>query len=134
MPIAFLFYSLAQAQNWVIMPPYNLLWPLCSPTLSPINSVTGLPTPLGSSLTSPTALLVHPVLVWDLSEKKTWLVYNQPEGLLYFDMIYGFDRFNSSDAAGDPEGDGLSNADEYTNGTYPNDTASDDEGFKDVRK
>ena len=28
----------------------------------------------------------------------------------------------------------ISNADEYTNGTYPNDTESDDEGFKDVRK
>ena len=52
-----------QAQNWQAIPPYNILWPLFSPTLSP--SVGGVPTPLLTSLTSDTILPMQPILGWN---------------------------------------------------------------------
>ena len=41
---------MVHAQNWAPIPPYNLLWPLWSPALSPADPVTGVPTPLLSSI------------------------------------------------------------------------------------
>ena len=37
----------SQAQYWAAMPPYNILWPLWSPALSPpVTPLLALPTPL----------------------------------------------------------------------------------------
>ena len=38
--------SVSYAQTWTNLPPYNILWPLWSPALSPVIAVTSLPTPL----------------------------------------------------------------------------------------
>ena len=67
-----------QSQYWTIMPPYNVLWPLWSPGLSPIDPITGLTTPLVSSLTSNTVLPVQPGLVWDPCQPVPFLLYNIP--------------------------------------------------------
>jgi hypothetical protein len=90
------FSSLAEAQ-WAALPPYNVLWPLWSPALSPKNSVTGLPTPLVTSLSNKTVLPAQPAMVWDPVANPSgapWLVYNVPVafggGLTYFQDIYGF--------------------------------------------
>jgi hypothetical protein len=82
------------AQNWVPMPPYNLLWPLWSPVLSPANPVTGIPTPLLSSLTSNTFLPVEPVMLWDpVLRDFPYMLYNIPQplggGMVFFDQYYG---------------------------------------------
>ena len=47
---------------WVALPPYNVMWPLWSPALSPISPITGLTTPLLTSLTRNTVLPVQPGL------------------------------------------------------------------------
>ena len=83
-----------QAQNWVAMPPYNLLWPLWSPALSPANPVTGVPTPLLTSLTSNTFLPKEPVMLWDpVLRGFPYLLYNIPQplggGMVFFDQYYG---------------------------------------------
>ncbi|MEW6381750.1 MAG: hypothetical protein AB1611_19405 [bacterium] len=92
----------AQAQNWTAMPPYNVLWPLWSPLLSPPNA-SGTPTPLVTSLSRNTILPVQPVLAldptwwtlagpasgWPMGEQPPWLFYNSPTGLVYFDVLYG---------------------------------------------
>jgi hypothetical protein len=57
--------SSARAQDWQAIPPYNLLWPLWSPVLSPPDPVTGVPTPLLTELSSSTILPVQPVLATD---------------------------------------------------------------------
>ncbi|MGA1869329.1 MAG: hypothetical protein ACMUJM_12385 [bacterium] len=77
------------AQNWVELPPYNTLWPLWSPALSPVDDVTGLPTPLVSSLAASTQLPVTPGLTWDPSMPYPWLLYNTFSGLAYFDPLAG---------------------------------------------
>ncbi|MEW5801853.1 MAG: hypothetical protein AB1847_07070 [bacterium] len=91
-----------QAQNWVPLPPYNILWPLWSPVLSPSNAA-GTPTPIVTSLTRNTILPVQPALAWDpdwwtlagpatgwpMGEQPPWLFYNSPTGLVYFDVLYG---------------------------------------------
>lgn len=64
------------AQYWTALPPYNVLWPLWSPALSPPSPLTGLPTPLLTSLTSNTILPVQPSLVWDPSLSYYYLLYN----------------------------------------------------------
>jgi len=64
------------AQYWTALPPYNVLWPLWSPALSPVSPTTGLPTPLLTSLTSNTLLPVQPSLVWDPSFSYYYLLYN----------------------------------------------------------
>ncbi|MGA1867938.1 MAG: hypothetical protein ACMUJM_05250 [bacterium] len=78
---------------WSIMPPYNVLWPLWSPGLSPIDPVTGLTTPLVSSVTRNTVLPVQPGLVWDPCQPVPYLLYNTPptvgSGLLYYHEAYG---------------------------------------------
>ena len=71
-----LYLPIAQAQYWVELPPYNTLWPLWSPALSPIDVISGEPVPLVSSLASTTILPVAPGLTWDPSLPYPWLLYN----------------------------------------------------------
>jgi len=78
-------------QNWVALPPYNTLWPLWSPALSPINPDTGLPTPLVTSLTPSTVLPVQPGLTWHFALGHPWLLYNTPLGMAYYDPFTGID-------------------------------------------
>ena len=68
------------AQTWQAMPPYNLLWPLWSPTLSPPDPVTGTPTPILTELTSSTVFPVQPVMAlcttsfeWPMAITMPWL-------------------------------------------------------------
>jgi len=87
----------AQAQYWSAMPPYNLLWPLWSPVYSPADPLTGVATPLLSSLSGSTTLPVSPAMVWDPSLQFPWLLYNIPSvlggGLTFFDPYYGLNPF-----------------------------------------
>jgi len=76
--------------NWWPLPPYNTLWPLWSPTLSP-NNALGIATPIVSSLTTDTVLPVQPGLTWDPNLKYPWLLYNTPLGMVYYDPLYGID-------------------------------------------
>lgn len=82
--------SPARGQLWEALPPYNILWPLWSTALSPINAVTGLPDPLITTLNSTTILPVQPAIVWDPSLPYYTFLYNNPygSGLVYFDL-YG---------------------------------------------
>jgi hypothetical protein len=88
------------AQYWTIMPPYNVLWPLWSPGLSPIDPITGLTTPLVSSLTSSTVLPVQPGLVWDPCQPVPFLLYNTPptfgSGLLWYHEAFGLNPWPPS--------------------------------------
>ena len=83
------------AQLWQSLPPYNVLWPLWSPVLSPPDPLTGLPTPLVSEITKNTFLPVQPALVWDPRVPFFHLLYNYvPVGgglneLIYFDSAQG---------------------------------------------
>jgi hypothetical protein len=83
------------AQYWQAIPPYNLLWPLWSPALSPPSPITGVPTPLLSSLTPNTVLPAQPALLWDPSYELPYLLYNIPfafgGGMTYFDPYFGLD-------------------------------------------
>lgn len=85
--------SAPEAQYWALMPPYNVLWPLWSPVLSPINPLTGLATPLVTELTAATMLPVQPALAWDPCQPLPWALFNAPPlfggGLVFFDEIYG---------------------------------------------
>ncbi|MEW6379653.1 MAG: hypothetical protein AB1611_08585 [bacterium] len=81
----------AKAQNWAALPPYNTLWPLWSPALSPTNASTGLPTPLVTSLTPATVLPAQPGLTWDPFRREPWLLYNTPLGMAYYDPLTGID-------------------------------------------
>ena len=82
--------GMAQAQDyWTALPPYNTLWPLWSPALSPVDAATGLPVPVVSSLEPSTVLPVQPGLTWNPAMEYPWLLYNTPGGLAYFDMLYG---------------------------------------------
>ncbi|MEW6379718.1 MAG: hypothetical protein AB1611_08930 [bacterium] len=78
-------------QNWAAMPPYNTLWPLWSPALSPVNPATGQPTPLVTSLTPSTVLPVQPGLTWHFALGHPWLLYNTPMGMAYYDPFTGID-------------------------------------------
>ena len=86
----------AHAQYWEALPPYNLLWPLWSPLLSPLNTMAE-PVPLLSSLDQATLLPVQPVLVWDPTQEYPWLLYNMPDAfggsLIYYDAFYGLNVF-----------------------------------------
>ena len=75
--------------KWVALPPYNTLWPLWSPPLSPVSSLTGLPAPIVTSLRPTTVLPVQPGLTWDPSVGYPWLLYNTPLGLAYYDPLRG---------------------------------------------
>jgi len=83
-----------RAQNWQAIPPYNLLWPLWSPMLSPPNPVTGVPTPLLSSVTKNTFLPIQPILLWDpVLRGYPYILYNIPQplggGMVFFDQYFG---------------------------------------------
>lgn len=90
-PLIFISLRPAKAQNWVAMPPYNTLWPLWSPALSPINNTTGLPTPVVTSLKPSTVLPVQPGLTWNPVLNYPWLLYNTPAGMVYYDPLGGID-------------------------------------------
>ncbi|MCL6582372.1 MAG: hypothetical protein K6U11_01920 [bacterium] len=87
----------ARAQNWVAMPPYNVLWPLWSPVLSPKSPTTGLPTPIIPELSRNTILPVQPVLalnptptyIGSMGTAFPWLFYNTPTGVVFYDIVYG---------------------------------------------
>lgn len=97
--MGFVIATYAHADYWIPLPPYNVLWPLWSPALSPIDPVTGIPTPIVTSLTANTLLPVQPGMAWDPATPEVnntpypWLLYNAPAslggGLLYWDQFYG---------------------------------------------
>ncbi|MGA1867284.1 MAG: hypothetical protein ACMUJM_01940 [bacterium] len=91
--IALLYSPIAEAQNWAALPPYNTLWPLWSPALSPIDDSTGLPTPIVSSLEPDIVLPVMPGLTWDPSIPYPWMLYNSPLGMVYFDPLLGINAW-----------------------------------------
>jgi len=97
----FLLSEFAYAQSWIPLPPYNVLWPLWSPALSPPDPVTGAPTPLLTSLDQNTFLPVEPALVWDPSLPYFYFLYNYIPAygdpvIKYFDPLQGFvSPFNS---------------------------------------
>jgi hypothetical protein len=86
--------------NWIAIPPYNLLWPLWSPPLSPVDSVTGIATPLLNELTNATILPVQPALFWDPARLYAFALYNIPaafgSGLTAFDPYYGLNPWPPS--------------------------------------
>ncbi len=79
----------AQVINWVALPPYETLWPLWSPALSPIDPVSGDPTPIVTNLSKNTVLPCQPGLTWDPAWQNPWLLYNTPAGMLFYDPLYG---------------------------------------------
>ena len=82
-----LFCSFVKGQDlWAPIPPYNVLWPLWSPALSPPDAL-GVPTPLITSLTSATILPVEPAIVWDPALPDFYVLYNGASGLQYYDLI-----------------------------------------------
>ncbi|MEW6382003.1 MAG: hypothetical protein AB1611_20700 [bacterium] len=83
------FTTISPGDTWVALPPYNTLWPLWSPPLSPVSSLTGLPTPIVTSLTPATVLPVQPGLTWDPALGYPWLLYNTPSGMAYYDPLAG---------------------------------------------
>ena len=93
--VCFFFASTVQAVpfnnwNWMPLPPYNTLWPLWSPSLSPINPITLLPDPIVNSLYPSTVLPIQPGLTWDpLTTDYPWLLYNTPLGMAYYDPYDG---------------------------------------------
>ena len=89
MLISFIFVWVSHAQYWQPIGPYNTLWPLWSEVLSPLDDVTGLNTPIVTSLVPGTVLPVQPGLTWDPSVDYPWLLYNTPVGMSYFDPLYG---------------------------------------------
>jgi hypothetical protein len=94
-----------RSQNWQALPPYNTLWPLWSPALSPVDPVTGMPTPIVSNLSKTTVLPSQPGLTWDPAWANPWLLYNTPSGLLFYDPLYGINTWPPSyllDSAGLP--------------------------------
>ena len=104
--------QMAMAQTWYAMPPYNIMWPLWSPTLSPPDPVTGVPTPLITELSSSTILPVQPVLGMNpygiaspMGDIFPYLFYNSPGGVLFFDLFYGLNPWpppSFIDSAGAP--------------------------------
>ena len=90
---------LAVAQTWTALPPYNFLWPLWSPALSPVNAL-GVPTPLVSSLTPSTTLPAQPGLAWNPAISYPYFLYNSPIGMQYYDILYGINPWPPSYALG----------------------------------
>ncbi len=86
----------SSAAYWTYLPPYNTLWPLWSPPLSPINPLSGLPTPIVSNLRPSTVLPVQPGLTWDPRMDYPWLLYNTPIGMAYYDPLYGVNTWPPS--------------------------------------
>jgi len=104
--VGFIIPTSAQAQGgvltpyWAAIPPYNIMWPLWSPGLSPLDPITGYTTPLVTSLTRDTVLPVQPGLVWDPYQSVPYLLYNTPptfgSGLLYYHEAYGLNPWPPS--------------------------------------
>lgn len=90
------FSSVVYAQYWTPLPPYNTLWPLWSPALSPVDPVTGFPVPIVSALYPSTILPVQPGLTWDPALSYPWLLYNTPVGMAYYDPIAGINPWPPS--------------------------------------
>jgi len=94
----------ASAQTWAKLPPYNILWPLWSPVLSPPDPLTGLPTPLITELSRNTILPVQPVIglnpltpiVSPMGDVFPYMFYNSPEGVQFFDLWYGLNPWPPS--------------------------------------
>ncbi|MGA1867935.1 MAG: hypothetical protein ACMUJM_05235 [bacterium] len=94
---AIIFPLSVRAQYWAAIPPYNVMWPLWSPALSPADPVTGVASPIVTTLTKNTVLPVQPGLAWDPCQPDVeafpWLLYNIPPtlggGLVYWDVYYG---------------------------------------------
>jgi|GEM_PF-503507 len=89
MALSLVYSPVSQAQNWIALPPYNTLWPLWAPALSPIDPSSGLPTPIVNELTPNTILPVQPGLTWDPAAANPWLLYNTPLGMAYYDPVGG---------------------------------------------
>ena len=75
--------------TWAALPPYNTLWPLWSPSLSPVDLLTGLPVPLVSNLAPSTVLPLQPGLTLDPAMDYPYLLYNTPLGMAYYDPLWG---------------------------------------------
>jgi len=86
----------ANAQTWQAIPPYNFLWPLWSPALSPVDPDTGLKAPLVTTLTSSTILPLQPGLLWNPIYTNPYFIYNSPLGLQYYDLVYGMNPWPPS--------------------------------------
>jgi len=88
--------DLVHAAYWSALPPYNVLWPLWSPALSPGSPAT----PLLTELTKSTLLPVQPGLIWDYRQAQPWPIYNAPAALgsylLFFDTFYGLNPWPPS--------------------------------------
>jgi hypothetical protein len=97
--LCFMGNRVADAQTWQALPPYNFLWPLWSPALSPLNSL-GVPTPLVSDLFPSTTLPLQPGLAWNPAISYPYFLYNSPIGMQYYDIIYGMNPWPPSYAAG----------------------------------
>ena len=87
---------LAVAQTWTALPPYNFLWPLWSPALSPLDPVSGVATPLVGNLNPTTALPLQPGLAWNPAISYPYFLYNSPVGTQYYDIIYGLNPWPPS--------------------------------------
>lgn len=87
----------ASAQYWHAMPPYNLLWPLWSQALSPVDAISGVSTPLVTTITASTQLPVAPAWVWQPERPYPLFLYNAPlslgGGLCIWDLLTGFSTF-----------------------------------------
>jgi len=86
--ISLIFIHTVQSQTWVSIPPYNTLWPLWSPILSPPDPITQVSTPIVTSLSRSTILPVQPSITWDPQMPYPWFLYNTPFGLGYYDIVY----------------------------------------------
>ena len=86
--------SSTRAAYWTALPPYNVLWPLWSPALSPLDPLTGQPVPLLTHLNRDTILPVEPAIAWDPFLEEPYALYNNPlvyfGGLIYFNTLFGF--------------------------------------------
>jgi hypothetical protein len=80
---------LVVAQTWQALPPYNFLWPLWSPALSPVDPATGLKNPIVNALYPSTVLPIQPGLAWNPAFDYPYFLYNSPIGMQYYDLIYG---------------------------------------------
>ena len=69
---------ITHCQQWTALPPYNTLWPLWSPALSPLDPDTNLLTPIVTNLSPSTFLPVQPGLTWDPDLPYPFLLYNSP--------------------------------------------------------
>jgi hypothetical protein len=90
MVIKFVLLSMAEADTCtLLLPPYNIMWPLWSPARSTVHSITGLPTPFAGSFNSLTVLAVQPVIAWDPAIRYPYLLFIHQEAPPIMIPIYG---------------------------------------------